>query len=209
MTRTSPSHAPARPQAALQRRGAERVAAILDAAERLLETEGYEAATLKAVGERAGIPTASMYHYFSDRRQVDAELIRRHIAGLDEAVAGVLATDEAVDSLENAVAAIIDPMLAYFRAHPSCVELWFAHRSEALDHLVRSFDDAIAEQLWRLALDRELLPEQTPLLVMQLAFEAGSRLFDVAFRRAPGRGDDVVIDEARRLLTAYLRTYTA
>ena len=41
---------------------------------------------------------------------------------------------------------------------------------------------------------------------MQLAFEAGNRLFDVGFRLSPA-GDDTTIDEARRLITAYLATY--
>jgi hypothetical protein len=50
-----------------------RAQAILEAAEALLGEQGYEAATLKAIGEQAGIPTASVYHYFSDRHRVDAE----------------------------------------------------------------------------------------------------------------------------------------
>lgn len=56
----------ARPQA-IQRRGVERTEAILDAAEELLAEQGYAAATLKAIGGRARIPTASLYHYFGGR----------------------------------------------------------------------------------------------------------------------------------------------
>jgi len=70
--------ASARP-AVVQRRGVERVHAILDAAETLLAEQGCAAATLKAIGEQAGIPTASLYHYFADRSQVDAELVRRQV----------------------------------------------------------------------------------------------------------------------------------
>jgi hypothetical protein len=36
----------------------------------------------------------------------------------------------------------------------------------------------------------------------------GDRLFDVAFQRSP-TGDDAAIDEARRLITAYLGTYSS
>ena len=77
-----PVQIPARP-APVQRRGIERVQAILDAAESLLEEQGYESATLKAISERAGIPIASVYHYFADRHQVDAELVQRHLSELD------------------------------------------------------------------------------------------------------------------------------
>ncbi|MFD0147443.1 MULTISPECIES: TetR/AcrR family transcriptional regulator [unclassified Streptomyces] len=206
-TEQRPLHAPARPNAQLQRRGVERVNAILDAAEQILAADGYEAATLKAAGERAGIPVASVYHYFSDRHQVDAELMRRHVEKLETLVSGVFRDDSPPATLDSAVGAVVDLLLAYFREHPSCVELWFTRRSDALAELVRAFDEAMAEQLWHFARDRGLLRPDTPLLVMQLAFEAGNRLFDVAFRVAPVTGDDAVLAEHRRLLTSYLRTY--
>jgi AcrR family transcriptional regulator len=201
--------APARPDAVLQRRGIERVQAILDAAEQILAENGYEAATLKAIGERAGIPTASVYHYFSDRYQVDAALVQRHIQALDTRIRAALNDKTPVDSLRDAVDAVIDPVLDYFRAHPSAVELWFALRNEQFAGLVQSFDDATAEQLWRLALDRGLLRADTPLLVMQVVFAAGNTLLDVAFRRTPITGDDATIEEARRLASSYLESYAA
>ncbi|MEU7302748.1 helix-turn-helix domain-containing protein [Streptomyces sp. NPDC007189] len=49
----------------------ERRRLILETAEALFGEQGYESATLRAIGERAGIPTASVYHYFSDRPQID------------------------------------------------------------------------------------------------------------------------------------------
>ena len=85
-TTPPPSTGRSRP-AAVQRRGVERTQALLDAAETLLGEQGYPAATLKAVGDLAGIPTASVYHYFADRHQLEAELVRRHIAEIDALVA--------------------------------------------------------------------------------------------------------------------------
>ncbi|MFF3919745.1 TetR/AcrR family transcriptional regulator [Streptomyces sp. NPDC001852] len=52
---------------AVQRRGVERRRLILETAEALLGEQGYESATLRAIGERSGIPAASVHHYFSDR----------------------------------------------------------------------------------------------------------------------------------------------
>ncbi|MPY80626.1 MAG: TetR family transcriptional regulator [Actinophytocola sp.] len=204
----STAQAPARPAAVLQRRGVERVQAILNAAEELLGEQGYEAATLKAIGERAGIPTASVYHYFADRHQVDAKLLERHLSALDERVNAALDDPSlrTLRTLRDGVDAIIDPMLVYFRKHPSCTELWFAGRHEKLTELVHAFDYAKADQLWHLLIDRNLVVADTPRLVLQLAFEAGGQLFDVAFRNSP-TGDDTVVDEARRLVTAYLKTY--
>ncbi|MEU6621553.1 TetR/AcrR family transcriptional regulator [Streptomyces litmocidini] len=196
--------APARPEAALQRRGVARVRAILDAAEEVLAESGYEAATLKAIGERAGIPTPSVYHYFSDRYQVDAAIIKRH----GEALSGVLdgIDSEEFRSIPDLVTLVFDPIVAYFRAHPSCVQLWFSSRNETLNALVKEFDDRVAERLWRLGIDRGLLRVDTPLLVMKLAFKAGGRLFDVAFQQ-DRNGDEATMTEAKRLVTAYLETY--
>lgn len=191
--------------AVVQRRGVERLQAILDAAEKLLAKQGYEAATLKAIGELAGIPTASLYHYFADRHQVDAELVRRHLSALDARLAAAVANSK-LRTLNGAIDVVIDEYLAYFREHPSFVQLWFAGRSPALEEMARAFDEAQAKRLWELLINQKLIGGDTPQLVVQLAFEAGNRLFDVAFRRSP-KGDDTTIGEARRLITAYLQTY--
>ncbi|MEU5589899.1 TetR/AcrR family transcriptional regulator [Streptomyces chrestomyceticus] len=190
----------------VQRRGQERRRAILDAAEALLAEQGYEAATLKAIGERAGIPTASMYHYFPDRHQVEAELLRRHMTELDTRITAMLEKPEA-QTLREAVDAMIDVLCDYYRAHRSCTELWFTGRHQMLVELVRSFDDVQAERLWRHLVNRGLASADTPRLAVQLSFEVGNRLFDVAFRRTP-QGDGATIGEARRLITAYLESYS-
>lgn len=194
-----------KPTSRVQRRGQERRRAILDAAEALLTEQGYEAATLKAVGDRAGIPTASMYHYFPDRHRVEAELLRRHMSELDALIAAVLDKPRA-QTLREAVDVMTDLLLDYFRAHPSCAELWFKGRHETLAELVHAFDEAQAERLWRHIIDHGLASADTPLLAVQLSFEVGNRLFDVAFSRTP-EGDEATIDEARRLITAYLESY--
>ncbi|MFF0527942.1 TetR/AcrR family transcriptional regulator [Nocardia amikacinitolerans] len=200
-TRTSARPAP------VQRRGIERVHAILDAAETLLGEQGYEAATLKAIGERAGIPIASVYHYFADRHQVDAELVRRHVGALDERLTAALGRAKA-RTLREACDAVVDMLLAYYREHPSFVELWYRVRNATLGEMAREFDVSQAEQLWRYLRERDLIRADTPRFVLELAYEAGDRLFDVAFRRSPS-GDAATIDEARRLVTAYLETYAS
>ncbi|MEI5102739.1 TetR/AcrR family transcriptional regulator [Streptomyces sp. PmtG] len=190
---------------AVQRRGKERRRAILDAAEALLAEQGYEAATLKAIGERAGIPTASMYHYFPDRHQVDAELLRRHAGELDSLIGATLGTPT-VRTLREAVDIVVDLFLDYFRRHPSVTRLWFTGRHPLLDELVRAFDQAQAERLRHHLIERGLVTADIPPLTLQLTFEVSNRLFDIAFRRS-STGDEATIDEARRLVTAYLETY--
>lgn len=210
MTSTNPSSRPSTlevntPPTPVQRRGVKRHQSLLRAAEELLGEQGYEAATLKAIGARAGIPTASVYHYFSDRHQVDAELLRRHLHEADRRVSRALADSDA-RTLREAVDIVIDTMLAQYREHPSSIELWFAGRSPVLSELARAHDASQAEKFLRLLTARNLIHADTPQLVLETAIEAADRLFDTAFRHSPN-GDDAVVNEARRLVTAYLETY--
>lgn len=191
--------------APVQRRGVERVEAILEAAEALLCEQGYEGATLKAIGERTGIPQASIYHYFGDRNQVDVELAHRHTRELDARTAAVL-EQRVVKNLNQAIVVYVDLLLTYFREFPAFVELWYSGRSAAVAEVAEAFDEAQAERMWRYLIDRNFLGADTPRLVVELAFEAGNKLFDAAFRRSRS-GDDVTIAEAKRLINAYLATY--
>lgn len=195
---------PVRP-APIQRRGIERVQAILDAAEMLLGTQGYEAASLKAVGARAGIPTASVYHYFNDRYEVDIELLRRHLSKLGEHVTAAVG-NATQRTLPATVDVVTDAYLGYFRANPSLVQLWYVGRDTIASELEIAFDDSQAQRLWHFLVEQRLLPADTPEFVVRLAFEASDRLFDVAFRHSP-TGDDAIINEARRMIVAYLTTY--
>ena len=201
----SKSAAPVRP-AIVQRRSLERMQAIVDAAEAILAEGGYDAATLKAVGERAGIPTASLYHYVADRHQLDATLAQRHLDQLGTRIASAVA-EQSRPTLRRLIDTVIDQYLDYFREHPAFIQLWFGSRTPILDEMALTFDESQAEQFWSYTLERKLIAPDTPQIVVHLAFEAGNRLFDVAFRRTSS-GDDTIIDEARRLIAAYLGTYT-
>ncbi|MGV0768436.1 TetR/AcrR family transcriptional regulator [Mycobacterium syngnathidarum] len=189
----------------VQRRGVERVQAILDSAETLLAEQGYAAATLKAIGEHAGIPTASLYHYFADRGQVDTELVNRHAAALDEQFAAGL-DDPKAKTLPGAIDAVIARIAGYFRGNPSFVQLWFVGRNSTLTDIAGGLHAVWAERLRKRLIEHKLIRANTPLLAVELVFEAGDRLFDVAFQRS-STGDDATLDEARRMLTAYLQSY--
>ena len=56
------------------------VSAILEAAARILETQGLDALTTTAVADRAGVSVGSLYQYFPGRSAILAELTRRERA---------------------------------------------------------------------------------------------------------------------------------
>src|SRR6478672_1988883 len=49
------------------RRGMKSRELVLDAAERVMAEQGFEAATLARVVEEAGIPMSSVYHYYGSK----------------------------------------------------------------------------------------------------------------------------------------------
>ena len=87
MTRTRPAIPRKRP---LQARSRETYAAILEAAARILETKGLEAANTNAIAERAGVSVGSLYQYFPDKAAIFAELIRQAEAALGDTLEHLL-----------------------------------------------------------------------------------------------------------------------
>jgi AcrR family transcriptional regulator len=91
------------------RKGDLREAAILDAAERLLETPGYDAMTISNIAEGAGITRGALYFYFGSKPEVITALFSRSVAVLheksraatEEAASGIQAIETAMKRTEE------------------------------------------------------------------------------------------------------------
>ena len=70
------------------RRGARSREAVLDAAERLMAEQGYGAATVAALVERADVPPSSIYHYFGSKEGVLLAVMERGARRFFEALPG-------------------------------------------------------------------------------------------------------------------------
>jgi AcrR family transcriptional regulator len=69
-------------KAPAQSRAVEIVAAVLEAAARILEERGFAGYTTNAVAERAGVSIGSLYQYFPGKDAITAALIERETATL-------------------------------------------------------------------------------------------------------------------------------
>ena len=65
-----------------QQRSLATVAAILEAAARILETQGLGAYSTNAVAARAGVSIGSLYQYFPNKDSITRALIRRNVDAL-------------------------------------------------------------------------------------------------------------------------------
>lgn len=94
-----------------QRRSADMVEAILEAAARVLEREGLERYNTNRVAEIAGVSVGSLYQYFPSKDALTVALIERTHADLDVALAEAAKASEGctlVVSLRLLVRAAID-----------------------------------------------------------------------------------------------------
>jgi DNA-binding transcriptional regulator YbjK len=98
------------------RRGAQRRAALLDAAIRIIGRHGLEAVTHRAVAAEAGLPAASTSYYFRSKDELVDEALRaiaeREVALLSERreALGEAAAD--VDTIVEALASWIEEQIA-------------------------------------------------------------------------------------------------
>jgi AcrR family transcriptional regulator len=72
-----------------QKRSAATVAAVLEAAARILETEGFEGYTTNAVARRAGVSIGSLYQYFPSKDAITKALMLRETTTLLADVAAI------------------------------------------------------------------------------------------------------------------------
>jgi AcrR family transcriptional regulator len=94
------------------------VEAILEAAARILETEGLAALNTNAVAERAGASIGSLYQYFPAKEALLAALIRRKRTNLIEAIHREQARAQACD-LRSALDGFIKVALRHQLERPA------------------------------------------------------------------------------------------
>jgi len=94
--------------------------AILDAAEELFSTLGYESASLDAIGERAGVQGTAILYHFPSKRVLYAATLERIFSPLLRELSEMLRRPQAVAvRLEAAVDAIV----LYAAEHPNAPRL--------------------------------------------------------------------------------------
>jgi AcrR family transcriptional regulator len=78
-------------------------AALLTAAQAILEEEGFEALTMTAVADRAGVTRRAVYMHFASRAELVASVFD-HVAGvegLEESLRGVWGAPDAASALDE------------------------------------------------------------------------------------------------------------
>ncbi|WP_397449161.1 TetR/AcrR family transcriptional regulator [Pseudomonas sp. NA-150] len=90
-----------------QKRSAHTVESILEAAARILESQGLVACTTNAVAQKAGVSIGSLYQYFPNRDALTAALIERETAQLLHDVEQASQRDTALQRITGMVQAAV------------------------------------------------------------------------------------------------------
>jgi AcrR family transcriptional regulator len=187
----------------VQARSRETVARILAATDQLIASGGVEAATTRAITDRAGVSAPSLYRFFADRDEIFDSLLRTELASL-EAHAEQMERTWAVTSIRDYVTRELDLHVTYYEEHPSLARLWFGGRiSPAVVAEVQRRNQTLAHRARTTLLGLGLIDEGVPASALVLMVELGDRVLDLAFRDR-ARADETVIEQGRDALCAYV-----
>jgi AcrR family transcriptional regulator len=101
-----------------QVRSQERVSQILDVAEQLFISEGYNATTTNAIATRAKVPIGSLYQFFPDKGAIVGALAMRYTEQLHHRFMELDLTEMANLNLSAYVDRIVDTTAQFFADYP-------------------------------------------------------------------------------------------
>ncbi|MDQ1490095.1 MAG: hypothetical protein QOJ23_2609 [Actinomycetota bacterium] len=195
----------------VQARSQARVERILATATAIVERDGVDAATTRAIAGGADVPVATLYQFFTDRDAVLDAVLQRELDALDEHVATVSQTAKAgaaTASLSAFVDFAFEVHRAYYRSHPAFARLWFGgRRTPPVEAAVRHRGRRLAAGWHTVMVEAGLIRPDADPLVAELGIELGDRIFECAYRRDP-EVEDAVFTEGKRAVTAYLEQHS-
>ena len=191
-----------------QRRSQERLARIARAAGELCAQLGADAVTMEAIAERAETSIGSLYRFYPNRDALLEAVAERYVADLGAVLDGEEGAAERVAALPigELVDAILEPFVAFHRAHPGYFAILFAPQGSVALRAVRGrLRQRLAARLEALLALRapRLTPERRRRVALTTV-EAARALLQFIERSVP-RGEQAPMrQEMRALLVAYL-----
>lgn len=180
---------------------------LLNAAKELLQERASEDVTLAEVCERAGIPRASAYHFFSNIQAVFLGLRVLHAESLIEALAEVRSAD--FSNWREYFGALIDQGAQALLRDPAATRLIYGNLGSLSEarRLGEVLDARLAEMALQGLKQRFQLPQwEQQDHVFAVAFTLVDSVFRLSWRQR-ATITDWMIEEAKRAAISYLRNY--
>jgi AcrR family transcriptional regulator len=212
MSTPPPAAAPAaserRRRDPVQERSHETVARILAAAVRLLARgTAPQAVTTAQIAAEAGLSVGGLYRFFPDKQAVIDAIAQHHLAAFQESLAALLLA--ALPATPAAfLAETLDAFAAYLEAHPDFRALAYSPAGRTISPELFEAQAGAGEMA---ALVRSVLEDLFGLAPgpdfdfrLRIAAEIGDRLIGHAFAQDHPALRRRVLEEAKRILAAYV-----
>lgn len=137
---------------------------ILDAAARLLRSQGYKATTLRDIAEEVGIRAASIYYHFESKEEIASTVMNEGVDWVYDAVTATLDRLPATASINDRVGAAIAAHLNALHRHSdytSAAMQSYAHAPEPVRQLAREHRRRY-ESIWIQLIDDAVSAGATP-----------------------------------------------
>lgn len=189
-----------------QIRGEQRIQAILDAAERLFSTAGYEATSTNQIAAEAHTAIGSLYQFFPNKEAILRALVARYQVQMRDVLEQVLATDPRDElSPGEMLDRILDPLIVLYARGYHTLTLFL--------RLPRAGDGALAGQPLVEEIVRRLdarvarrIPSAEPVrreLAVRMIVETVRALLPLT-TTAEGQVRQEAVLELKRMLGAYI-----
>ncbi|KAM3097237.1 TetR/AcrR family transcriptional regulator [Phormidesmis sp. 146-12] len=192
-----------------QARSQERVNHILDVAEQLFISEGYEATTTNAIATRAKVSIGSLYQFFPDKAAILHALAIRYTELLHQRFMALHTAEIFSLPLSTYVDQVIDTTNQFFTQHPGYHAI-FMQAQGTMPDLAAIEEAADAQYIQDLAAflahyDSRLDPADCPTIAYVLVKAIGTLLWlslgqEETFRQR-------LVLETKRLMLSYLQSY--
>ena len=203
----APRHAPT------QRRSQERLARIARAAGELCAQLGADAVTMEAIAERAETSIGSLYRFYPNRDALLQAVAERYVADLGELLdeREGAAAELAALPLDALVDAVLEPFVAFHRAHPGYFAILFAPQGSSALRTVRGrLRHRLAARLETLLeLRAPAMPVEQRRRVALTTVEAARALLQFIERSVPRAEQAPMRAELKAMLVAYLQPVLA
>lgn len=189
-----------------QARSRARLAGLLDAAEALLVREGPEALTTTRIAAEADVSVGSLYRWFPDKTAIIDALTRRYLTEF-EATMDELAAAAPTAEWDDPAGMLLDVFAHRGVSQPGYRALWLGRQfSEELRAADRANKEVLADGVRRILVERGTIADsEDAATACRAGVLAADALLHEAFR-LDAEGDPALMEEAKQLLRAYLRT---
>ncbi|SPF07480.1 TetR/AcrR family transcriptional regulator [Streptomyces sp. MA5143a] len=191
-----------------QARAREKVARVLEAAERLLVAEGADVLTTTRVAAESGVSVGALYQYLPDREAIVEALADMYLTRLEAAMEAFVELAR-TETWSDPVTVLVDAFADIYRSEPGFRALWFGrHLTEWTRQADSKHKRVMAAGLHRILVAQRLLPDgREAATACYTAFLAADAVTQDAFR-TDAAGDAELLGHLKSMLRAYLGHWT-